>query len=95
MLAKNVLQCNDMAKPFGKVVRDFLGLESTRESMEEVFKVENSPLKKFDDLIRIPAEEKIHIGFPGHSNSLNRKVFSACWTNPDTIDIVNLKKRMD
>jgi hypothetical protein len=33
MLAKNVLQCNDMARPFGKVLRDFLRLESTREYM--------------------------------------------------------------
>jgi hypothetical protein len=61
MLAKNVLQCNDMAKPFGKVVRDFLGLESTRENMEEIFKGGDSRLKNYDDLVRIPAEEKIHI----------------------------------
>lgn len=42
-----------MAKPFGKVVRDFLRLESTKEYMAEIFKVENSPLKKYEDLVRM------------------------------------------
>ena len=42
-----------MAKPFGKVVRDFLRLESTKEYMEEIFNVENSPLKEFDDLVKM------------------------------------------
>jgi hypothetical protein len=42
-----------MAKPFGKVVRDFLRLESTKEYMDEIFKVENSPLKNYDDLVKM------------------------------------------
>ncbi len=42
-----------MAKPFGKIVRDFLRLESTKEYMDEIFKVEDSPLKKYEDLVRM------------------------------------------
>jgi hypothetical protein len=61
MFSKNVFNATEMAKPFGKVVRDFLGLESAREYMEEIFKSGDSRLKNYDDLVRIPAEEKIHI----------------------------------
>ncbi|WP_367155648.1 KilA-N domain-containing protein [Methylomonas sp. HYX-M1] len=43
----------DLAKHFGKKPKDFLALESTKEYIDEIFKGEDSPLKKFDDLVRI------------------------------------------
>jgi hypothetical protein len=42
-----------MARPFGKKVNDFLRLETTKEYLEAIFKVGNSRLKKYEDLIQI------------------------------------------
>lgn len=42
-----------IAKHFGKKPKDFLALESTKEYIDEIFKGEDSPLKKYDDLVRI------------------------------------------
>ena len=41
-----------MAKPFGRKVKNFLRLESTKEYIEEIFKGEDSTLLKHDDLVR-------------------------------------------
>lgn len=43
----------DMAKLFGKRVKDFLRLETTKEYIDAIFKGEDSPLKNFDDLVKI------------------------------------------
>jgi len=37
----------DLAKHFGKKPKDFLALESTKEYIDEIFKGEDSPLKKY------------------------------------------------
>lgn len=42
----------EMAKPFGKEVRHFIALESTKEYMEEIFKARDSTVLKQKDLIR-------------------------------------------
>ena len=43
----------DIAKPFGKKVKDFLKTGPTKEYIEEIFKEDSNPLKKYEDLVRI------------------------------------------
>lgn len=42
-----------MAKPFGKKVKDFLRTSPTKEYTNEIFKEDSNPLKKFEDLVQI------------------------------------------
>jgi len=55
----------DMARPFGKEVKFFLRLESTKEYMQEIFKGEDSTCLKYEDVVRIkrgdysPAKQKL------------------------------------
>ncbi len=43
----------EIAKPFGKMPKDFLKTEPTREYIEEIFKEDSNPIKKLEDLVRV------------------------------------------